>query len=285
MTVNAPFRWDMSSAEVARRVGRGLRAAVPGQMKESLLRCAVRVLLAAGDADLVFVGRSPESIYDFLSGAFAGTPARERLQLLQLSLGYTPSELRQERPGALGRLFGYLEALALSPARILDRPRPVAFVDLVWSGTTFGNLTKVLRFDMGREPRRWHEVRERLRWICLVPLESDFTPWRPEDSRWTREFASEHVRRLLVDARFWHYLGDEQEKTTASYTAAAWGSERRESSLEEERFSAVRMARAVFRLGECWRLRLAAELERAGPPEPWLLELARALRSLSRSRS
>jgi hypothetical protein len=47
-----------------------------------LARCCARVLAFAGDSDLVFVGRSPESLFDLLSGFLEGTSRAGRASLL-----------------------------------------------------------------------------------------------------------------------------------------------------------------------------------------------------------
>lgn len=274
-----PFRWDVASPELARRMGRGLRSLLPRSFQRDLVRCARDVLLAAGDSDLVFVGRSLESVHDFLRGALARTSFRDRIQLVPLSLRDPPAQIQHEQPGALDKLRAYLDAVALTPARILARPRPVAFVDLVASGETFGNLVKVLHREVGTEWRVWRDLRERLRWVCLTELGATDgrRPWYPRDSAWTREFGSEQVRDIRIDGRFWRYLGEDQPKTTDSYTVEDWGAASGRDPLEGERLEAVRQARAVFRLGECWRRRLARMLADSTRSEPWLTALGREL--------
>src|SRR5581483_10628311 len=92
----APFRWDVASPELARALGRGLRASVPRVHRRDVFSCAVDILRASGDSDLVFVGRSLESVYDFARGALARTRLADRVRLLQLSLGDDASSLRLE---------------------------------------------------------------------------------------------------------------------------------------------------------------------------------------------
>jgi hypothetical protein len=267
MEGTGPFRWDVGGAAIARRMGRGLRSTLPPSLRTNLLECAAKVLCAAGEADLVFVGRSPESIHDFLAGALARTSRRDRLQLLQLSLRDDPRLLESESPGSLERLRAYFESARLTPQGILERPRPVAFVDLVCSGDTFGNLAQLLRqYDEDLVDA----VRERLRWVCIV---SDDYGWRTGHSRWTRAFAPEQIRRVTIDDDFWDFLGDEQEKTTESYSPDRWGSAEPKPALDEC-FAAVRQARAIYRLGECWRRRLAG----------WLRSLGRDLLESERER-
>jgi hypothetical protein len=93
------------------------------------------VLAFAGDSDLVFVGRSPESLFDLLSGFLEGTSRAGRASLLNLSLKWTRPSRELEVAVA-----PYLDGLGLSPAALARRPRPVAFVDVVRMGTAFERL-------------------------------------------------------------------------------------------------------------------------------------------------
>jgi hypothetical protein len=248
-------------------------------MRFKLLSLSAEVLVAAGDADIVFVGRSPENLHDFLRGALAPTSFAERIQLLQLSLRDHPRALRHRSPEKLERLGRYLAAVNLAPRQILDRPRPVAFTDLVCSGETFRNLVDALRLFSGA-PRVWSAVRERLRWVCLVSTEPGYSGWEPDDSRWTQEFPASSVRRVRLDRDFWHYLGDTQTKTTDRWSEERWATPGAPPDLEGFRFEAIRLARAIYRLGECWREPLAARLDEH--VDEWLGPLVRELRTSPR---
>jgi hypothetical protein len=252
---------------------------LPWQFYKRLIRCSARVVLAAGDADLVCVGRSPESIYDFLAGAFETTTWRERVQLLQLSLrSWPPEEVRRQRKEELAHLKSYFERLRLTPGCILQRERPVAFVDLVYEGKTFGNLLGLLHTWTG--PERWPEVLERLRWVCLVADDSKVPAWKPESSPWTGQLAPDSIRRVQLDLGLWAYLANEQPKTTDRYPANRWGSaSSRRPSEDPDRVRAARLARTLFRLGERRRPRLAVALCRSAERPAWLGQLIRELRT------
>jgi hypothetical protein len=273
-----PFRWNVGNPRLGRRLGRTTAHPTPPEVEEALLRTAARVVRAAGDADLVFVGRSPESLLDLLAGAFERTTWRERLQLLQLSLRRPLDRLRRERPQAVDELGRYLWVLGLLPSGILERRRPVAFVDLVYNGQTFGNLVEVLRG--WASPALWAEVKGRLRWVCLLEQHNPTSrPWTPGESDWTALFPNESVSCVAVDSWFWRFLADRQPKTTDPYTPERWGNHRfARPSQRKERLQAARLARSIFRLGERRRALLASELGRPPVPEPWLQALIRELR-------
>src|ERR1700733_3274091 len=109
--VGKPFRWNMASSHLMRRLGRGERSTMPPHEQERLLRCAAKVLRAGGVSDYVFVGRSLENMYDLLSGALSRTSWYDRVQLLQLSLrDYSPEEFQQCCPDRAASLWSYFRA-------------------------------------------------------------------------------------------------------------------------------------------------------------------------------
>jgi hypothetical protein len=266
-TRTLPFRWNMSHPTLSKRLGQGSSAALPKGTKDALLRCSASVLVAASGAELVFVGRSPENLFDLLSGALAETSWYDRVHLLQLSLRNTPpGTLRRRLPGALARLWCYFDRLGLTPEQILNRNRPVAFVDLVFSGATFGALVKVLRHWTGGEPGRWAAVRERLRWVALVERDHyRWDPWTADDSPWTCQFPAHRVHTVSLASGIWRYLADDQPKTTASHTERCWGVPATgEPPSCETRLAAARLGRSLYRFGHWSRRSLAEHLGR--PP-------------------
>src|SRR5215470_4608289 len=77
-----PFRWDLSRREQLPQVPLSSMAVFrhwpqvkySPEFEQELRICAARVIAAAGDTDWVFVGRSPEHLFDYLSGIFEGMP-------------------------------------------------------------------------------------------------------------------------------------------------------------------------------------------------------------------
>lgn len=63
-----PFRWNLTHRNHLGNLLDGERSATYNNFDDELLRCSSRIMAFAGDSDLVFVGRSTESIFDFLSG-------------------------------------------------------------------------------------------------------------------------------------------------------------------------------------------------------------------------
>ena len=289
-----PFRWNMSNPGLLRRLKPGETQELPEYQQDRLLRCGANIV-RAGDFDFVFVGRSLESLYDVFSGALARTTWYDRLQLLQMSVRKCESVdsirdaiqklnarfTRLKLPDAdtrIDSITNYLRFCQLTPARILQRQRGVAFVDVVDKGTTFGTLLDLLK-SCCDEATSWKEVLKRLHWVAVLPdpTTTDAPTWKPSASPWTRHIRPTQITEVIMNADLWFYLADEQFKTTYSYPPILWG-ENTEPPTKTWDIFAARGSRELYRYGEKSRRRIAALLDE--PPEPIdaIKELARELR-------
>lgn len=284
--VGNPFRWNMASSHLMRRLGRGRTSTLPPHQQDRLLRCAANVVRAGGVSAFVFVGRSLESVYDLLCGALSRTTWYDRLQLLQLSLrNHSPEEFHRRRPDRAANLWNYFSACQLTPQQILERPRPVVFADVVDRGSTFDSLSGLLRYWSGSSAV-WQTVRERLAWVAVLSETppDHATHWNLSRSQWTDEFDPVQVRRVFLNTRLWCYLADHQLKTTVSYTPQRWGDRVAGRAPDESEFlDAARAARELYRQGEKSRHRIAALLDEPPQPIPAIGSLACELRREARS--
>ncbi|HEX2202443.1 MAG TPA: hypothetical protein VHG91_04055, partial [Longimicrobium sp.] len=141
----APFRWDLARRQRLGSLLDGPPAWDYPAFFDELRECCARVAAAAADGDMVFLGRSPESLFDYLSGALADTAWRDRLVLLNLSMLHDTAEaVARSNPAGLRAVHAQLEAAGLSPAEIAAGERPRVFVDLVYAGRTFGRFLGLL---------------------------------------------------------------------------------------------------------------------------------------------
>ncbi len=62
------FRWNIARREQLGRLVTGESVEGLPWILEEVRRCAARVIAMAGDSQLVFVGRSPEALFDYLTG-------------------------------------------------------------------------------------------------------------------------------------------------------------------------------------------------------------------------
>jgi hypothetical protein len=165
---SSPVRWDIVRREQLGSLVDSPPAATPAWFDEELLRCCARVVAFAGDSDLCFVGRSPEPLFDLLSGVMLDTSWAGRLSILNLSLRYSGGPPDAEETVAVEP---YLRSLGLTPASLAARQRAVAFVDVVDSGGTFDRLVHLLQLLSRSEDVEWKTFASRLRFVGLTSRE------------------------------------------------------------------------------------------------------------------
>ncbi|MEV6287023.1 hypothetical protein [Kribbella sp. NPDC051770] len=221
-------------------------------------------------------------MYDLLSGALAGTAWQDRLRPLPLSLygydgqAFNPAELRQLRTN--------LTAAGLAPADLM-RGGPTVFVDLVYQGSTFGNLYAVLREWIDDDRAQWDVIRRQLHFVGITWRDKTSPKtWRWQQSAaWTGELPASAIRNVSLDGRVWSYFGNIQAKTARSFRRTRWN--------DPDVAIPPRSAQARFALAEATRLvergrtpeirrRIADRLEREPTSsERWSKTLQQALRT------
>ena len=293
------FRWNITKREQLGRLGDdgpAVAGAAPGEIEPSyhdLLRgirdCSARVLAMAGDARLVFVGRSPESLYDYLMGALSGTPWADRLTLVNLSFRDVENGWAGLDEAARAGICAQLRALELDPSRIASAPRPIAFVDLICEGITFENLLGLL-FDWAED--EGVDVRAVRRRIRIVGITSAYvrsvTPVQWKRLDWARRFRPSALRGVSVPWWLWSYLGNTQRKVSRANPPWRWADPTMACPpREREHIHALRMAVALYQAGRSRRERDALAAELATQPamrHAWCRLLASEIRSAGRLR-
>jgi hypothetical protein len=295
-----PFRWDLLRPD---RVGTLLDGVPEPDLwfLDELTECAAKVVARSADADLRFVGRSLDSMFDLLGGALDGTSWHGRLERLPLSCARDASDLT---PRELRRLREHLAAAGLEPRALARRARPLALVDLVWRGRTFTTVQTVIRawVEEVREP--WPVVRLKLRYLGITSRKrtSPNTYRWAQHLPWTRELPAVAVSSVSLDGSVWHLLGNVQGKTAASYPPARWFVDEdlrpREAEPDGEQRSplapqhgadqraALAEARALVAAGRSDAVRSALVRTMAAEPafrERWLRSLTGELRGLPRA--
>jgi hypothetical protein len=288
--MSRPFRWDVTRREQLGSLVTGEARRFDATFLNELRDCCARVLPLAGDSRLVFVGRSPESLYDYLSGLLADTERSDRCSLLNISIRQSAERVMRERPATLAAMRGYLTGLGLSPERIAAGSRTVALVDLVWKGETFGNLSSLLlrwSAEIGVDPAA---VRRRLRFVGItVRSRNSPNTWRwYQQVAWARSFPRSAMCSVSVPYGLWTYLGDWQHKVSRSHPPVEWDAEPSVPPRDADRVEAVRFAFDLHQQGrrDDERRRFAALL--AARPEmsqAWLRRLIPQLRGLHPSAS
>lgn len=273
METVVPFRWDIAKRS---QLGKLLDELEPGWVSEiqaemyraasgrdwlsvdhslhitewfqrELVRCTARVVAFSDNSDLYFVGRSLESMYDFLSGLLFDTSWRDRLNLLHFSMSRVEED--EVKPQALNAMKQYMAQIGLAPAKIAQRERPLTLVDIVATGETFGKLVRILKDWCLQTNRDWVAVQHKMRIIGLPQR----TKTSPNTRRWQQwvDWISliepGNIKNVSVPSALFHYFGAAQSKTTESYTPWRWGDpEVMEPKYDPRTRMALRMAVSLF---------------------------------------
>ena len=248
-----PFRWDVTRRNQLGKLVEGERAFAYDAFLDHLLPCCARVIAFAGNADLIFIGRSPESIFDHLSGLLFDSSWFDRLELLHFSMRFRDeSEIRNEHPDAVEAMRSYLQQLGLHPEGIATRCRPVAFIDLVATGDTFGRLTRLLHNWAKDKRYDWNAVRRRIRLVGITErTKTSPKTWRwQQHAPWLPLLGGGAVKNVSIPRDLWEYLGNYQDKVSRSYTPSLWGDTARSSpSYHERQLKALRLAFELLEFG------------------------------------
>ncbi|MEV6968013.1 hypothetical protein AB0M47_23170 [Hamadaea sp. NPDC051192] len=187
------------------------------------------------------MGRSPDSVFDLLSGALSATSWKDRCRRLPLSLWSDPDALT---PDQTAQFRTNMEKLGITPAALATRQRPVTFVDLVYRGQTFENLFRLLRAWINEEAISWPVVRTKLRFVGITErTKTSPNTWRwYQAATWAPQLPRAALTSVSLDRWVWSYLGNSQPKTSQSFPVAAW--------LDEDLATPARDPQAVAALAE-----------------------------------
>ena len=283
------FRWNIARREQLGRLVDGEPADVGADLTRELRLCCGRVIAMAGDARLVFIGRSPEHLYDYLTGALASTSWSTRLTLLNLSLKEGGADWRQPDSAAYAFLREQFAAARLSPREIAASPRPIAFVDLIYAGETFGKLTEFLIAWTTDAHVDWRAVRRRIRIVGVTERQHDgYRTWRWRTLDWASLYRPSSLKGVSIPWWFWSHLGNSEKKVSRENSPARWGDPEMlrpprgdgvkdalrvavrlhdlgHSRAERDAIAAILAAQPSFR--NAWCRTLAAELRAASRPK------------------
>ena len=148
-----PFRWDLVTPDQLGSLLDGVEEPDLWFLDE-LVTCAGKVLARGGDARLVFVGRSLDSMFDLLSGAVPDRVTRLPLSLAGLTEAHIP------------RAREVLTEHGITPP-VLAR-EAVTFVDVVSQGSTFSKLFSLLDNWIVDTREPWNVIRRHLRFVGVT---------------------------------------------------------------------------------------------------------------------
>lgn len=281
-----PFRWNMSRRAELGRLADAPLPELPDGFDDELLEATVRVVGLAGDSDLVFVGRSPEYMFDLLGGLLECTDWADRLDLLFLSLWTTGSyeSFMNKHAWEVPLLRRQLESIGLAPADIIRRPRAVTLVDLVSEGGTFEILMRVLEAWCREVRLDWKAVRPRIRIIGLTCRgKTSPNAWRwQQHAEWRHLLPDGAIKNVSISWPMYRAIGDVLPKATERFPPHRWSDPSvNDPARSDKTRSAIALAVHLYDLGRSNDTRRGfVRLLTNGPSgrERWARELAGEVR-------
>lgn len=255
-----PFRWNVAKREqLGRLVGDGTWPPLPYLVE--LREASARVVARAGEADLVFVGRSAEKLFDYLSGIYGTAQPTSALTLFQLS----HRDSWETGPSEMVWLGGYLEAEGLLPSLIVKRTRPVRFVDLVAGGGTFRFVLALMRWWAKEEGVNWGQCARRIGFIGLTHrTKNSPNTWRwYQNPPWPSQIPRIPASSVSISPFLWDVLCNFAPKVTHSFPNRLWGTNEAAMPPRDERaLLGLRLALSLYDTGSdpSERRRFAAAL-------------------------
>ena len=253
---------------------------------EELRTCASRLLAFSENAHLAFVGRSPESLFDYLSGVLQDTPKADDLVLVNISNRYRSiADIKGENPSTVEALKEHFRECGLSPEQIISRKEKTLFTDLVASGGTFGQIAAFLLSWAEEEHLCAKDLRRKLGFLGITwrTKTSPNTHRWQQESDWVDRLQIRNIRNISIPGSLWDHLGNTQEKASQANPPTSWGTDSiLQPPREESNLLALRTAYDLYHRGLHERdtfTRLLAE-EKA-MKEPWFRRLVTELREFS----
>lgn len=279
--MSAPFRWDLVTPDQLGSLPAGT-ASPDLPFLGDLVACAGKVLARSGNGDLVFVGRSLDSMFDLLGGALTELADDRRLHRLPLSFAGLAGRRRPLSPAQTARARELLAGLGVTPYGLARRTRPVTFVDVVSGGGTFRQLFTLLRSWIDEERQAWPVIRRKVRFVGVTPRRqtSPNTYRWQQCEEWPAQLPARSVVNVSLHPWVWSYFGDHQVKLTRTFRPECWLAEAPGPDRDEPTRQAIAEALAIVSYGRSRAGRQAIARAVRGEPtlsEPWLRTLVTAL--------
>lgn len=120
-----------------------------------------------------FFGRSPENIYDFMSGVFDKLEDwRRRLHHVNISMKYYEGYDKLNKT-QMNYIKKYLIKCGLHPKQIIQRKRRTCIVDFIYSGNTIDNFTLFMEQWVKSEKLSLADMQNKFEFI-LIQTKTDF---------------------------------------------------------------------------------------------------------------
>jgi len=276
-----PFRWNIKKKE---QLGGllDIKAEKP-RYPDKLADCAAKMVARSSNGKIVFVGRSPESIFDYLSGVFDGTSYEDKMDILNISNSFREiDDIRKKLPSAYVALKVHFVELGISPEQVLAEPNGICFTDLVDSGGTFEQLFDFIQQWALEDKQNFPALLGKLSFLGLTyRTENSPNTWRwQQNADWVKQHSKLTVKNVSLPPELWRYLGNYQLKVADTNKPERWGSaDIMLPPREKDNLRALKQAYQRYTLGLEQKLAFAERLAATHEfREPWLRSLVNELK-------
>lgn len=221
---------------------------------EDLRTAAARVIAFADDADLAFIGRTPENFFDYLSGVFDGIEETPNLHLVQFSMRWAgPGGLKAIGQDKLSAFFDYLREEGVDAITISTNTRPLALVDFIAYGGTMQNFVEILQLQAKQDRVDWNAVQRRLKIIGLrVKTHNSPNTWRWQQHQdWLHKVPDTTIKNVSAPASLLFHIANDQPKLTPAFHPRRWGQDdRQEKNITQKQLEALALAVKLYDVGQ-----------------------------------
>lgn len=250
---NFPFRWKIEAPDEL-----GSLIKTDFELSDRLLSdvryCAARILAFSQNSRLVFVGRSLDSVHDYLTAILDNTTWHNRLLRLNISLyGHSLEHIQQNHPKSFVSLKKYFEELDIDPIAVKSGKVPTSFVDVVYEGGTYQQIFKLLNDWSDELQSDSTAMNKKIRFIGITRRrKTSPNTWRwQQQTEWTKYLKSSNIKNVSMEYEFWDYVANYQPKITKSFTPKMWKTEASESRIySEETIKAINEEYCLYNAGK-----------------------------------
>ena len=272
-----PFRWNIKKKEQLGSLLNGTRSPTYPDYASEVRRCAAKVLSRSGNRKMIFVGRSPENLFDYLSGTLENTSMEESIDILNISNRfYDINKLEKELPDSYKALKEHFKLLKISPKQVIISKQGICFVDLVSEGFTFDRLFEFINKWCIDEHLDRTAVWKKIKFlgITMKTKNSPNTYRWYQDATWLKYGINIKAQSISILRHTWSHLGDYQPKSSNTNKPETWNDEQiLLPPREKERLQALRMAYDIYHRGLQEKLTFSKELAKLPEyKEKWLRE-------------
>ncbi len=219
-----PFRWNIANkSELGKLLNPNYE--LNQYLLDALRLCVAKIIKYTEGSNLVFVGRSLDSAYDYLSGLYSELKSGDYLRHLNISLyGQSIEDLTRKDPKSILSLKEHFTQLKLDPHSIKKSKKKLFFVDVVYYGGTYTEIFKFLQCWAKEINEDFQAILHKIGFIGITSrTKNSPNTWRWQQHKdWTYLLSKDMLKNISVNRFYWSYLGDTQPKLTRSNRPKNW---------------------------------------------------------------